>query len=165
LLVRAAAEDEWDSDREERLEREHEADEDSGNDGDKENAPQQASRGRDERSSSRKVAAVEEDEDEAAEEAAAVAGSSGSGGQVALRRPPVLFQPDDLTMMTEAQKKDAGLHVERIIHVYGGKGRHEDKYPDGKATVTMKPGAQRQWALVLMRALDSCMRTPAACLL
>jgi hypothetical protein len=152
LCADPAAEDARDSDREERLEKELEADEDSDNDGGEDNAPQ-ASRGRGERSGSRQVAAVAEEEDEVeeVEEAGAATGSSsGGGGQGALRRPPVLFQPDDPSMMTEAQKKEAGLHVERSIHVVGGKGKNEAKFPDGKATIKLKPGAKRQWAFVCM---------------
>ncbi|KAG1670532.1 hypothetical protein FOA52_015397 [Chlamydomonas sp. UWO 241] len=142
----SAAEDEWDSDREERLEKELEADDNSDNDGEKENAPQRASSGRNERSGSRQVAAVaaeeedNEEEVEEEEEAAPALGSCGDGGQGALRRPPVLFQPHDPSMMTEAQKKEAGLQVERSIHVLGGKGKNEDKFPDGKATIKLKPG-------------------------
>ncbi|KAG1670538.1 hypothetical protein FOA52_015403 [Chlamydomonas sp. UWO 241] len=134
------SEDAWDSDQEERLKKELEADDDSDNASGEDNAPQ-ASRGRGAKGGSRKAAVVAEVEED--EEAAAPAsGSSGGGGvsQGALRRPPVLFQPDDPSMMTEAQKKEAGLHVERRIHVHGGKGKYEASHPDGKATIKLKPG-------------------------
>jgi hypothetical protein len=108
-------------------------------DGGKENVPQQASRERGERGGSRQASAVAEDEED---EAAVGSGGGGSGGQAALRRPPVLFQPDDPSLMTQAQKKGAGLQVERSIHVCGGKGKNEVE--DGKATVKLAPGVNGQ---------------------
>ncbi|KAG1670527.1 hypothetical protein FOA52_015392 [Chlamydomonas sp. UWO 241] len=50
------------------------------------------------------------------------------------------LEADDDSGNDVAQKKEAGLHVERSIHVLGGKGKNEGKFPDGKATIKLKPG-------------------------